>query len=49
LWGGIGAGTSYSWADGKYMVYGQGSVNTGLNNFGDSYSLGATVGLRILF
>ncbi len=49
LWGGLGLGASYSWADGKYMVYGQGSVNTSLNNFGDSTSLGATVGLRILF
>ncbi|MFC7286824.1 autotransporter outer membrane beta-barrel domain-containing protein [Herminiimonas glaciei] len=49
LWGGLGLGASYSWANGKYMIYGQGSVNTSLNNFGDSYSLGATVGLRILF
>nr|WP_083757435.1 autotransporter outer membrane beta-barrel domain-containing protein [Janthinobacterium sp. Marseille] len=49
LWGGLGVGASYSWADGRYMIYGQGSVNTSLNNFGDSTSLGATVGLRILY
>lgn len=49
LWGGVGVGASYSWEDGKYMVYGQGNLNTSLNNFGDSYSVGATFGLRILF
>lgn len=49
LWGGIGAGTSYSWADGKYMVYGQGMLNTSLKNFGDSYTFTATLGLRMAF
>lgn len=49
LWGGIGAGTSYSWADGKYMVYGQGMLNTSLKNFGDSYTFTATFGIRMAF
>ena len=49
LWGGIGAGTSYSWADGKYTVYGQGLLNTSLNHFGDSYTFTATLGLRMAF
>lgn len=49
LWGGLGLGASHSWADGKYMVYGQGKLNTSLNHFGDNYSVGASVGLRILF
>ncbi|MFC7286784.1 autotransporter outer membrane beta-barrel domain-containing protein [Herminiimonas glaciei] len=49
LWGGIGAGTSYSWADGKYMVYGQGMLNTSLKNFGDSYTFSATLGIRMAF
>ncbi|ABR90008.1 autotransporter [Janthinobacterium sp. Marseille] len=49
LWGGIGAGTSYSWADGKYMVYGEGMLNTSLKNFGDSYTFTATLGIRMAF
>ena len=49
LWGGLGLGASYSWADGKYMVYGQSNLNTSLNHFGDNYSVGASVGLRVLF
>jgi len=49
LWGGIGAGTSYSWADGKYMVYGQGMFNTSLKNFGDSHVFTATLGIRMAF
>ena len=38
LWGGIGFGGSYNWNDEKYSLYGEGSVNTSLNHFGDSYS-----------
>jgi len=49
LWGGIGVGTSYSWADGKYTVYGEGSANTSLNRFGDSYAIAGNVGVRIAF
>lgn len=46
-WGGIGAGLSYSWADGKYAIYGEASVNTSLSSFADSYSLNGTTGFRI--
>ncbi|MFC7288400.1 autotransporter outer membrane beta-barrel domain-containing protein [Herminiimonas glaciei] len=49
LWGGVGVGGSYSWADGKYKVYGEGSVNTSLNRFGDSYALAGIVGIKIAF
>jgi outer membrane autotransporter protein len=49
LWGGVGVGTSYSWADGKYTVYGEGSANTSLNRFGDSYAIAGNVGIRIAF
>jgi len=49
LWGGIGVGSSYSWADGKYTVYGEGSANTSLNRFGDSYAIAGNVGIRIAF
>ncbi|ABR89999.1 autotransporter [Janthinobacterium sp. Marseille] len=49
LWGGIGVGGSYTWADGKYMVYGEGSANTSLNRFGDSYVIAGIVGIKIAF
>lgn len=46
LWAGIGLGGSYNWNDDKYSVYGEGSVNTSLKNFGDSYNYKGTVGFR---
>jgi len=46
-WGGIGAGGTYAWADNKYAIYGEGSVNTSLNHFADSYSLKGTVGFKV--
>jgi outer membrane autotransporter protein len=45
-WAGIGAGGSYAWADEKYAIYGEGSVNTALNHFTDSYSLKGSVGFK---
>ena len=47
LWGGIGAGGSYNWNDDKYSLYGEGSVNTSLANFADSYELKGTAGFRV--
>lgn len=47
LWAGIGLGGSYNWNDDKYSVYGEGSVNTSLKNFGDSYNYKGTVGFRV--
>ncbi|WP_233284507.1 autotransporter outer membrane beta-barrel domain-containing protein [Agrobacterium tumefaciens] len=47
LWGGIGVGGSYNWADDKYSVYGEVSANTSLKNFADSYTIGGTVGFRM--
>lgn len=46
-WGGLGAGGTYEWANGKYALYGEGSINTSLNNFADSYSVSGTVGLTV--
>ncbi len=46
-WGGIGIGTSYAWADNKYALYGEGSINTGLTHFGDSYVLKGNAGFRV--
>lgn len=47
LWGGIGLGGSYNWNDDKYSLHGEGSVNTSLENFADSYDLKGTAGLRV--
>lgn len=46
-WGGIGLGGSYNWNDDKYSIYGEGLINTSLNNFADSYSLKGNVGFRV--
>jgi outer membrane autotransporter protein len=46
LWGGLGIGGTYNWADDKYSVYGEALVKTGLENFGDSHVLYGTVGFR---
>jgi len=47
LWGGVGIGGTYNWNDDKYSIYGEGLVNTSLNNFGDGYSVRGQVGLRV--
>lgn len=47
LWGGIGLGGSYNWNDDKYSLHGEGSVNTSLENFADSYDVKGTAGLRV--
>ncbi len=47
VWGGIGLGGSYNWDNDKYSIYGEGSVNTSLNHFGDSYAYKGTIGLRV--
>ncbi|MEN5278222.1 autotransporter outer membrane beta-barrel domain-containing protein, partial [Brucella sp. TWI432] len=46
-WGGIGAGGTYAWADNKYALYGEGSINTSLNHFSDSYALKGNVGFKV--
>jgi outer membrane autotransporter protein len=47
LWGGLGVGGMYSWGADKYALFGEVSVNTSLDNFGDSYSVNGTAGLRV--
>ncbi|APX68048.1 autotransporter outer membrane beta-barrel domain-containing protein [Brucella sp. 09RB8471] len=47
VWGGIGIGGSYNWNDDKYSIYGEGLVNTSLNNFADSYSIKGQLGFRV--
>ncbi|MHC5232968.1 autotransporter family protein [Brucella sp. LJL56] len=46
IWAGIGAGGTYAWDDDKYAVYGEGSINTALNHFADSYTLKGIVGFK---
>uniref|UniRef100_UPI003340FD0F autotransporter family protein n=1 Tax=Castellaniella defragrans TaxID=75697 RepID=UPI003340FD0F len=46
VWGGLGAGVSYNWNDGKYSLYGEGIVSTSLDSFADSYSLKGNIGFR---
>lgn len=48
-WGGIGAGGSYEWANGKYRLYGELAVDTSLNSFADNHSLGGTIGFKVSF
>ncbi|GLU29496.1 autotransporter outer membrane beta-barrel domain-containing protein [Brucella sp. NBRC 12950] len=47
VWGGLGIGGSYNWNDDKYSIFGEGVVNTSLNDFGDSYSIKGNVGFRV--
>ncbi len=46
-WAGIGLGGSYGWADNKYALYGEGSVNTSLNHFADSYTIKGNLGFKM--
>ncbi|MGU3400241.1 autotransporter outer membrane beta-barrel domain-containing protein [Brucellaceae bacterium D45D] len=46
-WAGIGAGGTYAWADNKYAFFGEGSVNTSLNHFSDSYAVKGTLGFKV--
>jgi len=47
LWGGVGLGGTCNWASDRYALYGEVSVNTSLNDFGDSYSVNGTAGFRL--
>ncbi|MDR6433239.1 autotransporter outer membrane beta-barrel domain-containing protein [Brucella pseudogrignonensis] len=47
VWGGLGLGGSYNWNDDKYSIYGEGLINTSLNNFGDSYAIKGNVGFKV--
>jgi fibronectin-binding autotransporter adhesin len=48
-WGGLAAGGTYSWAAGRYTLYGEASADTSLSGFGDSYSLAGAAGFRMRF
>ncbi|MDP1582741.1 MAG: autotransporter outer membrane beta-barrel domain-containing protein [Bradyrhizobium sp.] len=46
LWGSIGGGGSYSWANGRYAVFGEVSYNASLNDSSDNRSYKGTGGFR---
>lgn len=46
-WGGIGVGGTITWADNKYTLYGESSINTSLNNFANNYSVKGAVGFKV--
>lgn len=46
LWGEIGIGTTFSLSE-STSLYGEARYSTSLKNFGDSYSYGGNIGLRI--
>jgi len=46
LWGGLGAGGAYHWANDKYSLYGEISYNTSLADAGDSDAYKGTLGFR---
>ncbi|MBA8820404.1 hypothetical protein BRY73_12135 [Ochrobactrum sp. P6BS-III] len=47
LWGGLGVGGTYSFDNEHYSLFGEGLINTSLNNFGNSYALKGNVGFRV--
>ncbi|KXF79114.1 hypothetical protein ATN84_05115 [Paramesorhizobium deserti] len=47
VWGGFGVGGAYNWADDRYSLYGEAFARTSLADFGDSYSVGGSLGLRV--
>lgn len=45
LWGEVGLGGTWAFND-RFSLYGEGLYSTALNNFGDSYTVRGTLGLR---
>lgn len=47
LWGSIGGGGTYSWANGRYAVYGEVSYRASLDNPNENHSYKGTGGFRV--
>lgn len=47
LWGGLGLGGTYAWADAKYALYGEALAKSQFEDFGDSYAISGTVGFKM--
>ncbi|WP_173932041.1 autotransporter outer membrane beta-barrel domain-containing protein [Chelativorans sp. Marseille-P2723] len=46
LWGGLGMGGTYNWADNHYSVYGEATAKSSFAHFTDSYRVGGSIGFR---
>lgn len=46
LWGGVGVGGRYRWANDKYALYGEVSFNSSLADISDDYDYKGTLGFR---
>ena len=49
LWGSIGGGGTYSWANGRYAVFGEVSYNASLNDSSNNRSYTGTGGFRVIW
>ncbi|WP_428936689.1 autotransporter outer membrane beta-barrel domain-containing protein [Brucella sp. NF 2815] len=47
LWGGVALGGAYNWNNDKYSIYGEGVINTSLDQFADSYAIKGNVGFKV--
>ncbi len=47
VWAGLTLGGSYAWNDERYSLYGEVAAKSSLKDFGDSYALSGTAGLRV--
>jgi outer membrane autotransporter protein len=49
LWGSIGGGGTYSWANGRYAIFGEVSYNASLNDSSNNRSYKGTGGFRVIW
>ncbi|WP_170991596.1 MULTISPECIES: autotransporter outer membrane beta-barrel domain-containing protein [Bradyrhizobium] len=49
LWGSIGGGGSYSWAGGRYTLFGEATYRASVQDAGDNHSYKGTAGLRVVW
>lgn len=47
LWGSIGGGGTYSWANGRYAVFGEATYRAGLDHSNDNHGYKGTGGFRL--
>ncbi|WP_338827573.1 autotransporter outer membrane beta-barrel domain-containing protein [Bradyrhizobium sp. 27S5] len=49
LWASIGGGGSYSWANGRYTVFGEATYRASLQDAGDNHSYKGSAGFRVVW
>ncbi|WP_416066561.1 autotransporter outer membrane beta-barrel domain-containing protein [Rhizobium sp. ZK1] len=47
VWAGLTLGGSYTWNEERYSLYGEVAAKSSLKDFGDSYAISGTAGLRV--